>query len=518
MKTYSDNQELLNKLMTGVNKLADNVASTLGPRGRNVILKEKDKAPFVTKDGVTVSLHVDLEDPIENVGAQLIKQAAVQTNDVAGDGTTTSTVLARALLHNAFLYLTQGVAPIEIKRGMEAAEKDVLEHLESLSVPIRRKADIKNIATVSSNNDEMIGNLLAEAVDKAGKDGAILIQNSKNKKTSLELAEGFRFPGGFHSSQFITDARKGISSLEDCLFFVTDIKLTTVQQILPILTHAAQKKNPLVIVAPEIYDQCLAALIHNKLRNNMNIVAIKPGYYGEEQRGLLKDLAVTTGAKFCTVDNVEFGHGGSIGFEPKDFGTAEKVEVTKSNSTIMNGGGEQADVDQRIDEIKVEIKHTDDIHECERLQTRITRLASGIALIKIGGYSDVEVTETRHRVVDALEAIRAAQEEGMLPGGGSALWRSSKLEVPEDLSKEQKIGYQIVLDSITAPMRQIAENAFESYEMIEYRLNGLNLSSATHPSEHSEWGFNFATKELQNLVGEGIVDPLKVTKTALKYL
>jgi chaperonin GroEL len=514
MKNYSDGKELLEKILNGVNKLADNVASTLGPKGRNVIIKQKDKKPFVTKDGVTVSLHVDLEDPIEDVGAQLVKQAAVQTNEVAGDGTTTSTVLTRELLQNAFLYLPQGVTPIEIKRGMEAAETDALRLLEEIATPIRRKQDVKSIASVSANNDEVIGSLIAEAVDKAGKDGAISIQDSKSTKTSLELAEGFRFPGGFHASSFITDKSKGMASYDDCLFFVTDIKLDKVHNIIAVLTHAAQAKKPLVIVAPEIYDQCLAALITNQMKGSMKIVAVKPSYYGEEQRGLLKDLATSVGAKFCTVDNVEFGTNGEIGFEPKDFGTAKKIEVTKSRTTILEGGGEQDSVDERIQEIKAEIINTEDMHECERLQQRVTRLASGVALIRIGGYSDVEVTETRHRVVDALEAVRAAQESGMVPGGGVALWRVSRsMKVPEELSREQKIGYQVVIDSIKAPMKQIADNAFKSFEIVEDRI--LKVENEVSDG-HTRWGYNFLTDEVQDLVGSGVVDPLKVTRTALQ--
>jgi chaperonin GroEL len=516
-KEFLHGKELLERLMTGVNKLADNVSATLGPKGRNVIIQQAGKTPFITKDGVTVALHVDLKDPFENAAAQLVKQAAVQTNTEAGDGTTTSTVLTRELLRNAFMHISQGVTPIELKRGMDKALEDVLDLLSDAAIPVRKKRDVKNIATISANNDQVIGELIAQAVDKAGKDGAISIQDSKSTKTSLELAEGFRFPGGFHAAAFITDKTKGAAVYNDCLFFVTDIKIDRVHNILPMLTHAAQMRKPLVIVAPEIYDQALAALIANQVKGSMKIVAIKPSYYGEERRGLLQDLATSVGAKFCQGNNVKFGANGEIDFQPKDFGTAHKIEVTKSRTTILGGSGNQEDIDLRIAEIKAEIEATEDLHECERLQQRITRLASGVALIKVGGFSDGEVTETRHRVVDALEAVRAAQEAGMVPGGGSALWRVSRaLEekgIPMELNKEQRLGYRIVIDSITAPMRQIASNSFKSYELVEERLLSAERDFEKDPQR---LGYNFRTDVVEDLVTQGVVDPVKVTKTALR--
>lgn len=515
MKTYVNNEELTRKLMAGVDTLADNVATTLGPRGRNVILKSKTnsqdpetKKPIITKDGVTVAEFVDLNDPIENLGAQLVKQAAVQTVQVAGDGTTTATVLARALLKQATLYLSQGVAPIELRRGMEAALEDVLKALREQAVRIRTFEDIKSIATVSANNDPVIGDLVARAVDLTGKDGAISIKNSKNNKTSLEMAEGFRFDGGFHSREFINNRDLGACVFEDALVFITDIALTEIQQIMDILNLAARKKVPLVVVAPEVGGNALAGLIANSMRGTMKIVAVKPGYYGEEQRGLLKDLAVVTGAKFCTVSNVEFDANGTIGFDADDFGVCKKIEVFKGRSTILEGGGEQEQVDNRITELKVELKHTEDMRESERIQKRISRLASGIAMILVGGYSDIEVIETRHRVEDALEAVASAVDGGMLPGGGVTLLRlSQKLTVPRTLSEEQRTGYNIVLKAMQEPFLQIARNAGESPEVCK---------SSVLKKKDKNVGYNFATNKVENLVDSGIIDPFKVTTTALK--
>lgn len=512
MKIFAQKKELNSKLIDGINKLADNVSATLGPKGRNVILQSGDQM-IITKDGVTVAKFVDLEDPFENLGAQLVRQAAIQANEVAGDGTTTTTVLTRALVEDASQQLKKGVSPIELKNSLEKALEEVVGYLKFNSTKIRSFDDVKNISTVSANNDVLVGEIVAKAVDLSGKDGAITLLDAKNSKTSLELVEGFRFSGGYHSQEFINDKKKGSVFHEDALIFITNIKLSKLNQILSILSYAATQKRPLIIVAPEIYDEALAALIANSFRGNMKVAAIKPGSFGEEQRGILKDLAIATGGKFCTVDNVEFGSNDEIGFSPADFGICKKIESFKGRTTILGGAGEQDQIDERIDELKIEIKHTEDLAEAERIQKRITRLSSGIAIIKIGGYSDLEVNETRHRIVDALEAIACSQKDGMLPGGGVSLLRSAKWLKDSFINSSQipqseLCGYELLYSVLFRPFEVIAANSGENVKYLQEKIfsNESNF----------DYGYNFKNNSFENLIDSGIVDPVKVTETALR--
>ena len=501
-KQYCNRTELHTKILEGIDILADNVASTLGPRGRNVILHQEGKSPITTKDGVTVAKFVELEDPIQNTGAQIIKQAAEQTNTEAGDGTTTSTVLARAILKQAQRYLISGASPIELKRGIDKAVKAIVEKLEEQSVPISSEEDLEHIATISANGDASIGKLIATAVGSAGKDGAISIEEARSMETSLELIEGFIFDSGYAAGAFVTDERKQVVAYEDPLILVTDYKIETVEDIFPILEIAAREAKPFIIVAEEIEGQALAALIMNAVRGTMKVAAIKASRYGEERRAILKDLALSTGATFVSrlsglkLRDVKLEH---LGF-------AEKIESFKNRTTIAGGKGDWEEIEKRIEAYKSEIEQTDDIHECEKIQERITKLASGIAVIKVGAATEIEMIEKRHRIDDALEAVKSAQQEGIVPGGGTALIRVvDNLDVETD-NEDQRLGVEIVRKAVEEPLRQMAGNAGESADLVLSQIY----------DENYEYGWDFANSALVHMIESGIIDPTKVTRCALQ--
>ena len=501
-KKYCDGHTLHEKISKGVNKLADNVAATLGPRGRNVILKKHNAPPIITKDGVTIANFISVEDPFEDVGAQVVKQAAAKTNEEAGDGTTTSTVLVRALLNEAQKYLISGVPPVELKRGMDAACKEVIKILAENSKPIRSREDISHIASISANGDETIGELIATAVDKVGRDGAITIEEARSVDTSLDLVEGFIFDSGYISRSFITDERKGLIKYEDCLIFVTDYKLDNVEEVLKLLELVALEGRPLVIVADDIEGQLLAALIMNAVRGTMRVTAVKAPRYGEERRGILSDLAVATGATFITrksgmmLKDVNLTH----------LGKAKSVEVIKNRTTIVGGNADMQKIDERIEFIKKEIEQENSLSFCERLQERITRLASGIAVIRVGAPTQIEMIEKKHRVEDALEAVRSAQLGGIHAGGGVPLIRASKKAKPaKGLTEEQRIGFNIVISAIKEPARQMAQNAGESPDIIVKMIE----------SKSGNKGYNFSTGKIIDLLEAGVIDPVRVTSCAL---
>jgi chaperonin GroEL len=500
---YESGTGLNQKILSGVNKLADNVASTLGPKGRNVILYQKGGTPIVTKDGVTVARFVEFDDPFENVGAQIIKQAAQNTNTNAGDGTTTSTVLAREILVQAQKYLATGVSPIELKRGMDKAVTEIVKNLDELSIPVSSLQDIKHIATISANGDEAIGELVATAIDLVGKDGSITIEESKSLTTTLDTVEGFRFDSGYFSKSFITDERRGAVVYEDPLILVTDHRIEQLEEVLPILEAVARENKPFIIVAEEVEGQALAALIMNTVRGSMKIAAIKAPRYGEERRSILKDLCISTGATFISRSS------GKVLTETKleHLGRAKKIDVIKNNTTIIDGESDWDEVERRIESLKEEIGQTDDIHECERLQERITRLASGVAIIRVGAASEVEMTEKKHRVEDALEAVRSAQQEGTVTGGGTALLRAAhKLKVATDNS-EQELGVEIIKNSLAGPIRQMALNAGESPDLIMNQVL---------KAKNTRMGWNFSTGKMVNMYDSGIIDPKKVTRNAIE--
>ncbi len=501
-RAYDDNQTLQQKIMKGANILADNVASTLGPRGRNVLLQEAEKDPFITKDGVTVAQFVALEDPFENAAARVIRQAAIQTNNDAGDGTTTSTVLARAILREAQRYVVSGVSPIELQRGIMLAVKQITAKLTEMSTSITSIDDIAHIATISANNDNSIGQLISLAVDRVGQDGSITIEESRSVETSLDVTEGFRFDAGYCAGAFITDDRRGVMHYDDPLFLVTDHKISSVEQILPLLEMIAREGRPLVIVAEDLRGQALAAMIMNAMRGTMKVAGIKAPRYGEERRNILDDLATSTGATFITRES-----GTKLqDVKMSDLGTAKFIESAKYNTTIVGGNCDFHEIDKRIEALKNLIQQTDSIQECERIQERIVRLASGVAVIRVGGATEVEMTEKKHRIEDALEAVRSAQEEGIVSGGGIALLRAANNIEIEAEADEQMLGVSIVKEACREPLRQMALNAGESPDLI--------ISSVLSAGENEGWDFRLG--KLTNLMESGIIDPVKVTRTALQ--
>ena len=502
-KLYESGRSLHDKFLSGINILADNVGSTLGPRGRNVIIMtEENPIPLITKDGVTVARHVESDDPAEKAAIEIIRQAAIQTCEDAGDGTTTSTILSRAIFAKAQEYLAAGIAPVELKRGIDRAVTEVVRNLEAAAIPIRSEEDIAHIATISANGDESIGKLIARAVDLAGKDGAITVEEARAVETSLDVVEGFRFASGWAATAFITDERRGTARYEDPLVLVTDHKLSTIDGFMPILELVAREGKPLVVVADDIEGQLLAALIMNAMRGTLKVVAIKAPYYGEERRNLLSDLAVATGATFVSKQSgMKFNQ-----VKLTDFGRAKNVEVSKKETCFVGGAGDQEDIEVKIDSLKAMIQTTDSLSQAESYQGRITRLSSGIAIIKVGGNTEPEMIEKRDRIEDALEAAKAAQQAGIVPGGGVSLLRAvQNIDVQVD-RPEQEYGVSIIKSCAEAPIRQMAENAEDSADIILSRIL---------ESDNPDVGWNFSTGELQNLREAGVIDPVKVTAAAL---
>jgi len=502
-RAYNSRRELQQKIMNGVNTLADNVASTLGPRGRNVLLQEKGQTPFITKDGVTVAHFVALDDPFENAAAEIIKQAAVQTNSDAGDGTTTATVLARAILVEAQRYIASGVSPIELQRGIDAAVKMVVEELGDMSTPVTSTEEITHIASISANNDLRIGELIAMAVDKVGQDGSIAIEESRSLETSLDITEGFKLPIGFCAGAFITDERRSMMHHDEPLIFVTDHKISSVEPILPLLELVAREGRALIIVAEEVEGQALAAMIMNALRGTLKIAAIKAPYYGEERRSILDDLALSVGATFVTRESGQKLEDVKL----TDLGSANFIESNKYSTTIVGGNANFELVEERITSFKNAIKETESISDAEKIQDRIVRLASGVGVIRVGGATEVEMIEKKHRIEDALEAVNSAQEEGIVPGGGTALLRAvENIKLSELDNSDQALGISIVKAACRAPMQQMAFNAGGSADLIIQQV--LQADDAQ--------GWDFRTSELVDCYEIGIIDPVKVTRTALQ--
>ena len=501
---FEDRQNLNQKVLDGVNKLADNVAATLGPKGRNVILHQKGQSPIITKDGVTVSEFVHLEDEFENAAAQILKQATSQTNTMAGDGTTTATVLSRAILQKAQRYITAGASPTELKRGIDVAVEKLVTQLRTSAQHIETLDDVENIATISANNDRTIGKLIATAVDQAGKDGSITIEDAKSVDTSLDVIEGFRIEAGYAASAFVTDERRGAVHYDSPLLLVTDNRIETVDQILPALELVSRDGRPLVIVAEEIEGQALAALIMNTVRGSMKIAAIKAPFYGQRRRNILADLALSTGAEFISRD----GRTALSNIRLEHFGQCRSIDITKVGTTVVGGKGDPEEVDRRIELLKTELSQTDDLRQCDQIQERITKLASGVAVIRVGAATEVEMIEKKHRIEDALEAVKSAQQEGVVPGGGVALVRaSSNPELNIDAENEdQSFGIDIVMEAVKEPLRQMAENCGLSPDLVLAKVEAAE----------GNMGYNFRTDEMVDMLESGVIDPVKVTRTALQ--
>ena len=501
-RAFDNKASLQEKILKGANVLADNVASTLGPKGQNVLLQEKDKQPFITKDGVTVAAFVEMEDPFENAGAQIIRQAAVNTNNEAGDGTTTSTVLARSILMESQRYLAAGISPVELQRGINLAVGEVVNNLKEMVEPVKSINDIENIATISANNDPKIGKLIALAVDKVGQDGSITIEEGRSLETSIDLTEGFRFPAGFCASAFITDERRATMSYDDPLFLVTDHKITQVEEIYPILEMIARESRPLIIVAEEIEGQALAAMITNAVRGTLKVAGIRAPFYGEERENFLSDLAISTGATFITRES-----GMKLQETPfSALGSAVSVESNRTSTIIVGGTCDGERINNRIESLKEEIKTNDDLRECEVIQGRIVRLSSGVAVIRVGGVTQVEMIETKHRIEDALEAVRSAQDEGIVIGGGVALLKASRRIAITTTNSDQSVGANIVQSACEAPFRQMALNSGESPDLL--------IRAVLSDSEGRGW--DFRNGAVTNHLKAGILDPVKVTRTALQ--
>ena len=501
-RQYDDGFSLQEKIIKGVDILADNVASTLGPKGRNVMLRSKGNPPIITKDGVTVSRFVKLEDPFMDAAAQVIQQASEKTNTDAGDGTTTATILAREIIKNAQRHIMTDSSVVEIKRGIDAAVDALTLRLDELATPVKDKSDIEHIATISANNDLAIGTLIANAVEGVGKDGSITIEEAHSLDTSVDFKEGFVMPSGYASSTFINNERRGSVVYENAFVLVVDAKIEHVEDILPILEAVAREGKPLVIVSTEIEGQALAALIMNTVRGSMKVAAVKISRYGQERRDIMNDLCLSTGAVYMT-KNTEL--------DVKDaklehLGICSKIEITKGVTTVVGGSGDREAIDERIEILKADFEKAKTFPECERIQGRITRLASGVAIVKVGAATEVEMIEKKHRIEDALEAVKAAQHEGIIPGGGVAFLRILKdLEVKVD-NQDQAIGAQCVADAVRAPIRQMATNAGLSADIIENIVQSLEGNQ----------GFDFSREKECDMIEAGIIDPVKVTKVALR--
>jgi len=503
-REYDNNQSLQQKIMNGVNILADNVGSTLGPRGRNVLLQEKGKAPFVTKDGVTVAHFVALEDPIENAAVQVARQAAVETNESAGDGTTTSTILARAILQESQKHIAAGAAPVELQRGIMGTVKEICKNLTEMSVPVTSIEDIKHIATISANNDSAIGDLVSLAIDKVGQDGSITIEESRSLETSIDIEEGFKVASGVAATAFITDERRSVMYHDEPLILVTDYKIDAVEPILPILEMIAREGRPLIIIAEEVEGQALAALIMNAMRGTLKVAAIKAPYYGNERRNTMNDLAASVGATFIARKSALK----LADIQLKHLGSAKSVEGNKYSTTFVGGNANFEEIEKRIESLKSDIKSCDDMHLAEALQARIVRLVSGVAVIRVGGATQVEMIEKKHRVEDALEAVRSAQDEGIVVGGGAALLMASQnLAVcASNPHGDQAYGVTIVAKACQAPIAQMALNAGLSPDIVIERVLGSKPG----------YGWDFRNDRLTGMIESGIIDPVKVTKTALQ--
>ena len=498
-------QEASNALRAGVSKLAKAVRVTLGPKGRNVALEKSWGAPTVTKDGVTVAKEIELENSFENMGAQMVKEVASKTSDVAGDGTTTATVLAEAILLEGMKNVAAGANPMALKRGMLLAVEKVVEELKKLSTEVKGKEEIEQVATISANNDKEIGKIIADAMDKAGKDGVITAEEGKGLKTELELVEGMQFDRGYISPYFITNQEDMSAELDDAYILIHDGKLSAMKPLLPLLEKISQQGAPLLIIAESVEGEALATLVVNKLRGTLNVAAVKAPGYGDRRKEMLKDIAILTGGQFISeevgikLDAVQIA----------DLGQTNKVKIDKDTTTIIGGKGKNDKINGRIQQIKSEIDSTTSDYDKEKLQERLAKLAGGVAVIKVGAATEVEMKQKKARVEDALHATRAAREEGIIPGGGVGLLRTkpSIEKFASGLKGDEQLGAKIIGNVLTEPLKWIATNAGEEGAVIvEHVLNEKDKNT----------GFNAEKLEIEDLMKAGIVDPTKVARTALQ--
>jgi chaperonin GroEL len=502
-KEIKFNEDARRAILKGVQMLSKAVKVTLGPKGRNVILEKKFGAPTITKDGVTVAKEIDLEDKFENMGAQMVKEVASKTSDVAGDGTTTATILAEAIYREGLKTVTAGANAMEIKKGIDRAVQSVVDGLQKLSTPIKGSGDIAQVAAISANNDKEIGQLIADAMDKVGKDGVITVEEAKGMETTLDVVEGMQFDRGYLSPYFITNPDRMECILEDVYILLFEKKISAMKDLLPMLEKVAQKGKPLLILCEEVEGEALATLVVNKIRGTLQVAAVKAPGYGDRRRAMLEDIAVLTGGKLISEDiglkleNVQIS----------DLGQAKRITIDKENTTIVEGAGKKADLQARIQQIRNEMDQTTSDYDKEKLQERLAKLAGGVAVLNVGAATEVEMKEKKARVEDALHATRAAVEEGIVPGGGVALIRTLPALDKLKLVGDQQIGIDIIKRALEEPTRQLAANAGKE---------GSVIVSQVKAAETATFGYNVMSEKIEDMVAAGIIDPTKVTRSALQ--
>ncbi|HZS09097.1 MAG TPA: chaperonin GroEL [Blastocatellia bacterium] len=491
-------------ILRGVNQLADAVAITLGPKGRNVVIDKKFGSPTITKDGVTVAKEIELKEPLENMGAQMVREVASKTSDVAGDGTTTATVLARAIFKEGVKTVAAGANPMALKRGIEKAVEKAVESIRNMSKPVKKGEAIAQVGTISANGDTTIGGIIAQAMDKVGKDGVITVEESKSLETSLEVVEGMQFDRGYLSPYFVTDPERMECTLENAFILLNEKKISSMKDLLPLLEQVAKMGKPLLIVAEDVEGEALATLVVNKLRGTLQVCAVKAPGFGDRRKAMLEDIAILTGGKVISEDlgikleNVKL----------EDLGRTKKVTVDKDNTTIVEGAGKQSEIQGRVQTIRRQIEETTSDYDREKLQERLAKLVGGVAVIKVGAATETELKEKKARVEDAMHATRAAVEEGIVPGGGVTLVRAAKALNDLKLDDEdEQIGVNIIKRALEEPLRKIAENAGKEGAVIVERVRA---------DRNENFGFNAATEEFEDLVKAGVIDPAKVARTALQ--
>jgi chaperonin GroEL len=502
-KQLKFDEEARAALLRGVNLMAEAVKATLGPKGRNVVIDKKFGSPTITKDGVTVAKEIELKDNFEDMGAQLIKEVASKTSDVAGDGTTTATVLAQAIFREGLRNVTAGANPMALKRGIDAAVEAVVEELKKLSKSTKDKKEIAQVATIAANNDKTIGNLIAEAMEKVGKDGVITVEESKSAETVLDVVEGMQFDRGYLSPYFVTDAERMECVLEDAYLLIHEKKISVMKDMLPLLEQVARAGKPLLVIAEDVEGEALATLVVNKLRGTLQCCAVKAPGFGDRRKAMLEDIAILTGGKAITEDlGIKLEN-----IKLDDLGRAKKVVVDKDNTTIVEGAGKPAAIEGRIKQIRTQIEETTSDYDREKLQERLAKLAGGVAVIKVGAPTETAMKEKKARVEDALNATRAAVEEGIVPGGGVALLRAAKAIDALTLEGDEKVGAQIVKRALEEPIRQIVENA---------GLEGSVVVEKVRSDTRVTWGFDAETLQYVDMMEAGIIDPTKVERIALQ--
>ncbi|CRL11717.1 chaperonin GroEL [Phaeobacter italicus] len=493
-----------NRMLKGVNILADAVKVTLGPKGRNVVLDKSFGAPRITKDGVSVAKEIELEDKFENMGAQMVKEVASRTNDEAGDGTTTATVLAQAIVKEGLKQVAAGLNPMDLKRGIDLATAKVVEAIKASARDVKDSDEVAQVGTISANGEAEIGRQIADAMQKVGNEGVITVEENKGLETETTVVEGMQFDRGYLSPYFVTNPDKMIAELDDCMILLHEKKLSSLQAMVPLLEQVIQSQKPLLIIAEDVEGEALATLVVNKLRGGLKIAAVKAPGFGDRRKAMLQDIAILTGGQVISED---------LGMKLESvtmdmLGTAKKIEITKDETTIVDGAGEKAEIEARVAQIRTQIEETSSDYDREKLQERVAKLAGGVAVIRVGGMTEVEVKERKDRVDDALNATRAAVQEGVIVGGGVALVQAGKaLDGVEGANSDQNAGIAIVRKAIEAPLRQIAENA---------GVDGAVVAGKIRESADTSFGYNAQTDEYGDMFSFGVIDPAKVTRTALE--